>query len=191
MIQQDVLKALCETGALIEGHFLLTSSRRHTGRLVQMAHLFEHPNKTRRVMEVLSDHFRGERVDLVLGPAVGGILPAYELAAQLGVRTIYCERENGRMKLRRGFEIQPGMRVLIAEDVITTGGSLREVLGLIRALGGEPVGIAAIANLSASTLDFGVPLYCAAELATVSYDQQECPYCKQGIALIRPASRSI
>lgn len=191
MTQQERMAILRETGAITEGHFLITSSHRHTGRMVQLARLFEDPAKTKAILADLAAEFAGTQVDLVLGPAIGGILPAYELSSQLGAKNIFCERENGRMRLRRGYQIENGARVLIAEDVITTGGSLREVLALVRAAGGVPVGIAAIANLAASRLDFGVPLYSAVCIAPESFDEDECPYCQKGIALIRPASRSI
>ncbi|MCL2236007.1 MAG: orotate phosphoribosyltransferase, partial [Defluviitaleaceae bacterium] len=129
-------------------------------------------------------------IQVVVAPAVGGIVLGYELAKQLGAKSIFCERENGKMTLRRGFEIAPGTRVLIAEDVVTTGGSVREVMEAVEAAGGEVVAVALLVDRSGGSVDFGVKTVSAYKTSIESYEPDDCPLCKEGkLPAIKPGSR--
>lgn len=179
---------LIESQALLDGHFLLTSGR-HSGRYVQCAQVLKYPEQCARLGEAIADGFRDSGVDLVIGPAMGGILIAYEVARSLGTPCLFAERENGRMALRRGFAIEPGARVLVVEDVITTGGSVREVIELVRSFGGNPVGVGVIVDRSGGRVDFGMPLRALLRLSIETYDAGECPLCAAGTPAVKPGSR--
>lgn len=190
MEKQQALDILKEAGALLSGHFLLTSGR-HSDHYMQCARVFENPALASELCDELADLFRDDNVQLVAGPALGAITMAYETARALGVRNVFAERENGVMTLRRGFEIKPGERVLLVEDVITTGGSVREVRELIERAGGVVVGVGAIVDRSAGKVDFGVPLRAVLSMAIESYESTDCPLCRQGLPLVKPGSRAI
>jgi orotate phosphoribosyltransferase len=181
-----VLNELKETGALLEGHFLLSSGR-HSDRYVQCARLLQYPDRAARVLAVAAEQFRPVPFDLVVGPAMGGIIVAYELARQLGKPGIFVERENGVMSLRRGFAIAEGTRCIISEDVVTTGKSSEETAQVIREAGGEVVGIACIVNRSAELIPH--PVWSAIRLTIESWPADNCPLCKQGIPWVKPGSR--
>ncbi len=184
---QDILKS---TGALLEGHFQLTSGR-HSDRYVQCAQLFVDPAAATALCAELVKKLNGLRVDYVVGPAVGGILIAYELARQLGAKVIFAEREEGKMTFRRGFTLPQGSRVLMAEDVITTGGSVREVMELAIAAGADVVGVALIMDRSAGSVSFGVPVFALLSMAVASWPPEECALCKAGTAAVKPGSRKL
>jgi len=178
------------TGALLEGHFLLSSGR-HSNRYVQCASVLQYPCYTDELAEELASRFRDDKVEVVIGPAMGGIIVAYEVARKLGVKGMFCERENGKMKLRRGFTVAPGQRVLVVEDVITTGGSVREVMDVVREQGGEVIGVAALVDRSGGKVDFGVKTEAALVVDIETYEPDNCPLCKAGqIQLVKPGSRS-
>ena len=181
----DILK---EVGALLEGHFLLSSGR-HSDRYCQCAKLMQYPDKAEKVLSVVTEKLKDVEFDIVLGPAMGGIVVAYELGRQLGKPAIFTERVDGVMSLRRGFEIEPGQKVLITEDVVTTGKSSMETAEVIKSLGGEVVGIACIVDRRSN--DIELPVYSAIELDIKSYDKEECPLCKKNIPYIKPGSRNI
>ena len=185
----DVLK---ESQALIEGHFLLSSGK-HSNKYCQCAKLLQYPSKAEKVLALVADKVKANakaiKVDLVVGPAMGGIIVAYELGRQLGIPAIFTERVDGRMALRRGFVIKPGQKVLIAEDVVTTGKSSMETAHVIESFGGEVVGIACIADRS--ILDLELPVYGAIKLEIETWDKDMCPLCKQGIEYVKPGSRVI
>ncbi|WP_032120551.1 orotate phosphoribosyltransferase [Clostridium amazonitimonense] len=181
----DILK---ESGALLEGHFLLSSGR-HSNKYCQCAKLLQYPDKAAEVLKIVANKLKDIEIDIIVGPAMGGIVVAYELGRQLEKRAIFSERENGVMTLRRGFEIKPSEKVLIAEDVVTTGKSSMETAQLIKSLGGEVVGIASIVDRSSG--DIGLPIYSAIKLNIESYEQSNCPMCKDGIGYIKPGSRDI
>jgi len=181
----DILK---EVGALLEGHFLLSSGR-HSDRYCQCAKLMQYPDKAEKVLSVVTEKLKDVEFDIVLGPAMGGIVVAYELGRQLGKPAIFTERVDGVMSLRRGFEIEPGQKVLITEDVVTTGKSSMETAEVIKSLGGEVVGIACIVDRRSN--DIELPVYSAIELDIKSYDKEECPLCKENIPYIKPGSRNI
>jgi orotate phosphoribosyltransferase len=181
----DILK---EAGALLEGHFLLSSGR-HSNRYCQCARLLQYPDKAEKVLQVAAEQLKNIEVDLVVGPAMGGIVAAYELGRQLGKPAIFTEREEGRMALRRGFEIKPGQKVLIVEDVVTTGKSSKETAEVIESFGAEVIGIACVVDRSSG--EVGLPVYSCIKLDIESYAAEECPLCKEGIPYIKPGSRSI
>lgn len=183
-----VLDILSEVGALLQGHFLLTSGK-HSNRYCQCAKLLMYPDKAGEVLSVVAEKVKDIDFDIVVGPAMGGIIVAYELGRQLKKPAIFTERENGEMTLRRGFEIKKGQRVLITEDVVTTAKSSIEVAELIKALGGEVVGIASIVDRTNSEIDY--PLYSAAKLQIETYDKEDCPLCREGTACVKPGSRKI
>lgn len=184
----NVLEILKEADALLEGHFLLSSGR-HSNRYVQCAKLLQYPDKAAKVLSIAHDKVKDLDFDIVLGPAMGGVVVAYELGRQLGKPAIFTERVDGQMTLRRGFEIKPGQKVLITEDVVTTGKSSLETAEVIKSFGGEVVGIASIVDRKTSQID--LPIYSCIELEIESFDVKECPLCKQGIEYIKPGSRNI
>ena len=181
-----VLNELKETRALLEGHFQLSSGR-HSDRYVQCARLLQYPERAGRVLAVVAEQFRPVPFDVIVGPAMGGIIVAYELARQLGKPGIFVERENGTMALRRGFAIPQGTRCIISEDVVTTGKSSGETAKVITDNGGTVVGIACIVNRSAELIMY--PVWSAIRLDIASWPAEECPLCAQSIPWVKPGSR--
>ena len=157
MITNDrIMEILKEAGVLLEGHFLLTSGR-HSNKYLQCARIFRNTKYSEELCGALADKFAADGVDIVIGPAMGAVQMAYEVSRWLKCENFFAERENGVMTLRRGFAVQPGQRVLLVEDVITTGGSVREVMELVRQAGGVVVGIGSIVDRTGGKIDFGVP----------------------------------
>ena len=183
--EELVMNELKETGALLEGHFLLSSGR-HSDRYVQCARLLQYPDRAARVLAVVAEQFRPVPFDLIVGPIMGGIIVAYELARQLGKPGVFVERESGVMSLCRGFAIAEGTRCIISEDVVTTGKSSEETAQVIREAGGEVVGIACIVNQSADLIPH--PVWSALRLTIESWPADDCPLCKQGIPWVKPGS---
>ena len=188
MTQQEKLEILKQAGVLLTGHFKLTSGR-HSDRYMQCAHVFEDPKCSELFCSDIAAHFKDMNIDLVAGPAVGGIIIAYEVARQLGARNIFAEREEGKMTFRRGFTVKEGERVLVVEDTVTTGGSVREVIELIRSMKGIPVAVGSVVDRSNGTVDFGIPFYAAVSVDIPSYEEADCPLCKAGSVAIKPGSR--
>jgi orotate phosphoribosyltransferase len=188
MNTEEILDIFRQTGVMLEGHFQLTSGR-HSNRYMQCAKLFQHPDIAERFAKELAAKFDG--VDLVAGPAVGGIILAYEVSRQMKAPNIFAERENGAMTLRRGFTVPKGARVLVVEDVVTTGGSVKEVISLVRTLGGEVVGVGSVVDRSNGAVDFGVPFHAVLAMEVVSYPPEECPLCQDGSVAVKPGSRGL
>ena len=186
----QVEKILTETGALLTGHFRLTSGR-HGAQYMQCAKVLQYPEHTAHIAQVLAEGFKDENIDIVLAPAIGGIVLGYELARALGAKSLFAEREDGKMTLRRGFEIPKGARVIVAEDVVTTGGSTREVMAIAEEHGADIAGVCIMVDRTGGQLDFGVKLVSAYSKAIVSYDPDECPLCKEGLPVVKPGSRNI
>jgi len=177
------------TGAVLKGHFLLSSGL-HSPVYIQCAKLLQHPDLAERVCRTLAEKVRGlGPVQAVVGPALGGIVVAYELARALGVRGMFAERDNGRMCLRRGFEVSPGERVLIAEDVVTTGRSSLEVAEVVRAAGGNPVGIACLVDRRPDATEPKLPVISLLRIELETFSPEECPLCREGVPLVKPGSR--
>mgnify|MGYP001182013962 CR=1 FL=1 len=185
---EEVLKLLRETGALLEGHFRLTSGL-HTDQYLQCAQTYQYPEVGSRLSQELAILTRDLAPEVVVGPAMGGVIIAYEVARFLGARALFGEREGSKMALRRGFRIEPGQRVLAVEDVVTTGKSVREVIDLIKESGGELVGVAALVDRSGGRTVFDVPFRSLASITMTNYNPDDCPLCRQGIPAIKPGSR--
>ena len=199
----DIEKIYKESGALLEGHFLLSSGK-HSPNYLQSAKVLEDPKRAETLAKELAKQIQasGLQIDTVCSPAIGGLLAGYELARALGVRFIFTERKEGQMTLRRGFEVRPGEKVLICEDIITTGGSAMEAAKEIQKRGGEVVGFAALANRGvcqrAGTeapskpeckLPADKPLFALADFSFPIYEPTECPLCQAGSEPVKPGSR--
>ena len=191
LTQEQALNCYKRTGAILKGHFKLTSGR-HSDTYMQSAKLFIDTKQSEIVCKALAEKLAGEKIDLVVSPAIGGILMGYEVARQLGVPNIFAERENGEMTLRRGFTIEKGTKVVVVEDVVTTGGSVKEVVKLVQSMGAEVVAVASLVDRSNGAVDFGVKYVNLISMEVVSYEAEECPLCKEGkIELIKPGSRVV
>ena len=187
--KQEIEKIFKDTGVMLEGHFLLTSGR-HSDKYMQCARLFEYPEYSEKLSRQVAEMFEGTQIDLVVGPAIGGIIMAYEVARQLGVKNVFAERQEGVMTLRRGFVIPKDAKVLVTEDVVTTGGSVREVMELVKASGATVVGVGSMVDRSNGTVDFGVPFKPVYRTEVISFEQEKCPLCKEGkLPAIKPGSR--
>jgi orotate phosphoribosyltransferase len=185
--EADFLARLKRQEALLEGHFLLSSGL-HSSRYVQCARLLMAPRLAAEACAALRDRWRGEAPALVIGPAVGGIVIAYELARAFDVPGIFAERENGRFALRRGFDTPDGAPVIVAEDVVTTGGSAGEVVALVRGRGARPVGVMSLVARTA-TNPFDVPYTALATIIPPTWSPEECPLCREGGTPVKPGSR--
>jgi len=182
----DINEILKETGALLKGHFLLSSGK-HSNKYVQCAKLMMYPEKTQTVLTQVAQKLKNLEFDIIVGPAIGGIVPAYELARLTGKVCMYAERENDVMTLRRGFELFPGQKVIICEDVITTGKSSMEVAKVISSYGAEVVALACIVDRSSEPITF--PVYSAIKMEIETYEKDNCPLCKQNIPYVKPGTR--
>lgn len=191
MTQEETLEIYKKTGAILHGHFKLTSGR-HSDTYMQSAKIFVDTESSEKLCKALAEKLEGIDIDIVISPAIGGILMGYEVARQLKKPNIFAERENGEMTLRRGFSIEKGQKVLVVEDVVTTGGSVKEVIKLVQELGGDVVAVASITDRSNGKVDFGVKYVSLISMDIVSYEESECPLCKEGkIELVKPGSRQI
>lgn len=185
-----VLKLLKRTGALLDGHFLLSSGL-HSDRYFQCARLLQHPRLAARVGKALGKLCAPLGAELVVSPALGGIIIGHEVGRALGRRAIFTEREQGVMRLRRGFAIQPGEKVLVVEDVVTTGKSTLEAAGAVTAAGGEVVGLAAIVDRSRD-VSFPYPFLSLLRLAVATHAPADCPMCRAGkLPPVKPGSREM
>lgn len=189
MTSREVLALYEKTGGLLRGHFLLTSGL-HSDVYLQSALVLQHPDHTERLCLELAKPFRGDGVQAVLAPAIGGILVAHEVARALGARCLFTEREDGLMRLRRGFAIRPGERCLVVEDVITTGGSTREVIRVVEDARGTLVGVGSLIDRSGGTATFPAKKVALATLSVPTYKPEDCPLCKAGVPAVKPGSRS-
>ena len=188
MTEKEIIAILDSTGARQTGHFLLTSGR-HSGEYMQCAKLFVNPKISERLCFALAKKIKDLKVDYVVSPALGGILMGYELARALGCDNYFAERVDSTFALRRGFTLKQGEKVIVAEDVITTGGSVKEVIELVRSQGAEVIGVAVIVDRSGGTIDFGIPLYSLWQTNIATYDKGSCPLCQTGLPLVKPGSR--
>ncbi|MFR4808652.1 MAG: orotate phosphoribosyltransferase, partial [Peptostreptococcus anaerobius] len=173
----DVIEILKECDALLEGHFLLSSGK-HSNRYVQCAKVLRYPDQAAKVLSLVVDKIKDLDIDLVVGPAMGGVVVSYELGRQLGKEAVFTERKDNVMELRRGFEVKPGAKIIIAEDVVTTGKSTKETKKVLEDLGGEVIGVACIANRTKD--DIGMPIYSAIDLDIQVYESDACPLCEEG-----------
>ncbi len=185
----DLAAVLREVGALQEGHFLLSSGR-HSDRYIEKFALLMRPRETEQVCRGFTDRFAGAGVETVAGPTTGGILLAFEVARQLGVRAVYAERVEGGpgREFRRGATFRPGERVLVVDDILTTGGSVRDTLAALERQGAEVVGVGVLVDRSGGTVDFGVPLVPLLAVDIATYDPADCPLCRDGVPLVKPGT---
>jgi orotate phosphoribosyltransferase len=189
MDRKEAFRIFEETGALQNGHFLLSSGL-HSPQYFQCALVIQHHHYLEKFCaEIKEFYYEEEDIDVVISPAIGGIIVGQELGRQFGVRAIFAEHEKGKMSLRRGFRIEPHEKVLVAEDVITTGESVREVIELVENSKGYPVGVGAIVDRSEGQTDFDLPVFAPIQVKAVTYKVERCPLCDQKIPLIKPGSR--
>jgi orotate phosphoribosyltransferase len=189
MTRDEILKLLGDVGAIRQGHFELSSGR-HSGTYIQCALVLQFPPHAESLGRALGEIFREHTVACVVSPALGGVLIGHEVARALGVRALFVERDrSGQMALRRGFELKPGERVLVIEDVWTTGGSTRETIGVVEQEGGLAVAAGALIDRSGGRLELNVPARALIEMDVASYEPDECPLCRAGGMPTRPGSR--
>ncbi len=178
-----------ETDALLDGHFILSSGL-HSPKYLQCALALQYPLDAARFGKAIAEHFIDANIETVASPAIGGLIIGYEVAKALNVRFVWTERENGVMTLRRGFSVKENERILVVEDVITTGGSTRECIEAIETHGAKVVGAASIIDRSGGAADVGVPRIALVSLDVPSYKPEDCPMCQRGEVAVKPGSRS-
>ena len=188
--QDQLIEIFQKTGALLEGHFILTSGR-HSSMYFQCAKVLQHPEYLHKFSKQIVNHFQDINIDIVISPAVGGIVLGTEVGRQLNKQTIFAEREQGIMTLRRGFEILPNYNVLVVEDVITTGGSVKEVIELVKISGAEVAGVGVLVDRSGGKVKLHEKQFCVTELEAVSYRDDEIPEDLANIPVLKPGSRSL
>lgn len=185
MTEKEVEDLLIETSAIMEGHFLLTSGL-HSPRYVEKFNVLQKPVYTEKLCRAMAEKFKDANIETVVGPVTGGILLAHETGKALGTRAIFTERENGKMTFRRGFTLHEGERVLIVEDIVTTGGSIREVIDVVKEHGGIPVAVSMLVDRSGGKATFGdVPSTALLHMDVQTYNPEECPLCKAGIPMTK------
>lgn len=189
MEEKDVLEIFENTDALLEGHFLLSSGL-HSSQYFQCARVLQYPQYAEELAEDIAAHFFDEDVDFVISPALGGLIIGHEVARSMKTRFVFTERskETDEMVLRRGFDIEEGEKALIIEDVLTTGGSVREIIKLLQKEAVDVVGTGFIVDRS-NNVKFGVPKYAVYQIPVIVYQPEECPLCKKGVPIDRPGSR--
>lgn len=190
MDEPEVFERFRAAGALLEGHFRLTSGRHSSGYL-QCALVLQYPHHAAALGAALAERARELRPQAVLSPALGGIVIGQEVGRALEIRALFAERQDGRLTLRRGFTLQPGERVLVVEDVVTTGGSTRETMEVARAAGAHVVGAGAIIDRSGGDHRMDVPFLCLASVSLPTYEPEVCPLCLAGRPVVKPGSRSV
>lgn len=186
--QQHLLEVFTKTGALLDGHFQLTSGL-HSSRYLQCARVLQYPEHAEWIGRALAGNFADEQIDVVVAPAIGGIIVAHETARAAGCRALFTERENGLMTLRRGFELNRGERALVVEDVVTTGGSTRETIEAVTTAGGVVIGAGSIVDRSDGAANVGARRASLLILDVPAYDPSQCPLCMQGLPSVKPGSR--
>lgn len=185
MTEQEVKELLLETNAIMTGHFLLTSGL-HSPHYVEKFNVLQHPEYTQRLCEAMAEKYKDAGIETVVGPVTGGVLLAHETGKALGTRAIFTERENGKMTFRRGFSLHPGERVLIVEDVVTTGGSIQEVIDVVKEHGGIPVAVSMLVDRSGGKAKFGdVPAEALLHMDVETYPPEECPLCRDGVPMTK------
>ncbi len=190
MTSEQVLDIYRKTGALLTGHFLLSSGL-HSEQYLQSALVLQQPDTATKLCAALADYFRDQGIEAVIAPALGGVFVSHETARALGVRALFAERVNGELTLRRGFSIRPGERVLVVEDVITTGKSTRETIVVVKKAGGVAVAAGSLIDRSGGKADIGVPYRSLVTLEVPTYTPETCPLCKAGSTPVKPGSRGL
>ncbi len=188
--EKEIFEIFQKTGALLNGHFLLTSGR-HSNVYFQCAKVLQHPEYNEKVCSIIADYFKDYEIDTVISPAIGGIVVGQEVARQLNKRSIFAEREDKALTLRRGFALKEGEKVLVCEDVVTTGGSVFEVIDIVKNSGAQVVGVGFIVDRSNGKVNFGCPQVSTMKIDAVSFQPDECELCKQNIPVVKPGSRKM
>jgi orotate phosphoribosyltransferase len=189
MKQEEILQIFKNAGAFLEGHFILSSGL-HSPHYIEKFRVLEQPKYTEILCKEIIRKFEGEKITVVLGPVTGGIILAYETAKQLGTKAIFTERVDGKMKFRRGFRLSPADRVLIVEDIITTGGSVKEVIEEVKKTGAAITGLGYLIDRSCGKVEFDIPARALLTLDVIAYTPEECPLCKTGSIAVKPGSRT-
>lgn len=184
---QDICRL---TGALLRGHFRLTSGL-HSGHYLQCSKALQYPKYAEILAKELAKPFKKSKITVVAGPAMGGIILSYEVARVLNARAVFAEREDGLMTFRRGFVVTPKDRVLVVEDVITTGGSISEVINLVKQIGAKLVGVGALVDRSPKKLDFGAKFKTLLKVDIETFAPDKCPLCEEGVEILKPGSRKV
>ncbi|NPV71946.1 MAG: orotate phosphoribosyltransferase [Firmicutes bacterium] len=187
MVDDEVLRLYEDLGVVLHGHFLLTSGK-HSPTFLQCSMVMQHPVHLERLCRELAGRLGRPRVECVAGPAMGGVLLAYEMARALGARAIYAEKGEGGLELRRNFRLSCGERCIVVEDAVTTGGSTTKVMELVRGQGAEVAGVGVLVDRSGGKVDFGVPFAAMLRLEVPAYEPDSCPLCAAGAPLTRPKS---
>ncbi|MDD5449347.1 MAG: orotate phosphoribosyltransferase [Candidatus Omnitrophica bacterium] len=188
MTEQEVLNIFKKTNALLNGHFKLSSGLHSEGYL-QCALVLQYPEYAEKICGELAGRFREKKPTVVIGPALGGVIVSYEVARAVKCRSLFAERENDKMTLRRGFEITSSDRVLVVEDVITTGGSTREVIDAVKSAGASIIGVGSIIDRSCGAVNFEVEFKSLVKISVSTFELDKCPLCEKGIPLTKPGSR--
>lgn len=189
MTEKEILEIFEKTNALLKGHFKLSSGL-HSARYLQCARVLQHPEYAEKLCKMLAEKFISAKPDSVIAPALGGILVSYEVARTLGIKGLFMERVSGKMSLRRGFEIKKTDKILVVEDVITTGLSTREVVEAVRSFGSSIVGVGCLVDRSGGKVDFGAPLESLVKIDIPTFEPNTCPLCKDKIPITKPGSRT-
>ena len=190
MTREEIMQILEKTGVILNGHFRLTSGR-HSDMFLQCSQVMQYPRFAEKICAALAEQWKDAGVELVVGPAMGGVVMAYEVARHLGVRAIFAEKDNGKMVLKRGFAIRPGENVLLVEDAVSTGGSVNEVAETVAQCGGNIVGIGALVDRTGGKISFGVPFKPLLSVEVNSWAPTECPMCKEGKEVTLPKAATI
>ena len=200
MTESEILNIFKKSGALLTGHFLLTSGR-HSDRYFQCAKVLQYPEYTEILCKMIADNFRNTEIDTVIAPAIGGLVVGQEVARQLNKRFIFAEREDKKLSLRRGFTLDENEKVLVCEDVVTTGGSVFETIEIVKSNKAIVAGVGFIVDRSNGKVNFGLsrldgvqteyPQFSTLKMEVVSYLPDECPLCREDIELVKPGSRKV
>lgn len=188
MTENEILEIYEKNGALLNGHFLLSSGL-HSDRFLQSEQVIQHPKEAEKLVKALVEKLADVECTTVVSPAVGGIRFGFEVARQMNKRTLFTERVDGQFEFRRGFSLEEGEKVLVAEDIVTTGKSTRECMEAIEKAGGKVVGITTLIDRSGGTAEFSVPFYPLAQLEVKTYEPNNCPLCKDGSEPYKPGTR--
>jgi len=186
--QEQILEIFKESGALLTGHFRLTSGL-HSASYFQCAKVLQFPQYAETLSKLVVDYFVDQQIDTVISPAIGGIVVGQEVGRQIGVKTIFSERQDGKMKLRRGFSLEKNAKVLVCEDVVTTGGSVFEVIELVENYDAIPVGVGFIVDRSNGKVNFGMSQFSCMKMDVQAFQPEECQLCKDGLEIEKPGSR--
>jgi len=188
-MSEEILQIFKDAGALQEGHFLLTSGL-HSPVYWEKFRVLQFPAYTERLCKLIAEHYRGSNIEVVAGPTTGGVILAFEVARLMGVKAIFAEKEGGHRVFRRGLNINQGSRVLVVDDVLTTGGSVKDVIDAVEKLGGNVIGIGVLVDRTRQDAKFTAPLFSCLCTDAVTYRPEECPLCAAGIRLVKPGGGS-